>query len=317
MHCGLCMYGCPHGLIYSSMATVEQLRENPRFEYQPGFVVDSLSETDSAVTINGRDALDGTGSTLQCERAYLAAGVIPTTQILLRSLNAFDRPVQMLDLAEYFLIPLATSKNCGDVLGERLHTLSQLFLEMHDPAISPYTVHLQLYTYNDLIGSAVRNAFGPLASPLQPLARGLARRLIVLQGYLHSAHSARIQMTLRQASGERPQLLEVAGEMRPESRRVVGKVLRKLLRSTRQLGAVPLTPLTKIAEPGRGFHTGGSFQRVTRPARSECDVLGRPSGWQRVHAVRFDGAAEYSGHHHHVYGDGQCPSHRMGVGPNL
>src|SRR5262249_8731928 len=97
IYCGLCMYGCPHGLIYNSAASVEHLRPNPRFEYQPGFVVDSVREDQTGVSITGRDILARSTSTFRCERVYLAAGVIPTTQILLRSLEAFDQPVPLLD----------------------------------------------------------------------------------------------------------------------------------------------------------------------------------------------------------------------------
>ena len=41
-----------------------------------------------------------------------------------------------------------------------LHTLSQIFLEIFDAKISPYSIHLQLYTYSDLIGDAVRKSVG-------------------------------------------------------------------------------------------------------------------------------------------------------------
>jgi choline dehydrogenase-like flavoprotein len=43
--------------------------------------------------------------------------------------------------------------------------------------------------------------------------------------------------------------------------------------------------MVQIAEPGRGFHSGGSFPMRKNPGPFETDILGRPHGFQRVHAV--------------------------------
>lgn len=281
-HCGLCMYGCPYGLIYNSASTVDALRRNPRFRYRPGVVVDSVRETAGGIAVLARDLETGEQLTIDAERAYLAAGVIPSAQIVLRSVGAYDRPVTIMD-SQYFLVPLLTAAPARELRSERLHTLSQLFLELYDAGVSPFGVHLQLYTYNDLMGQGIRASFGPLARAFEPVARSLERRMLVIQGYLHSSHSGTIRAELtRTASGD---ALVVNGVPRDETKRVVGRVLKKLVAHTRELGALPLTPLAKIAEPGRGFHTGGSFPMRERPAALETDVLGRPAGWQRLHVV--------------------------------
>jgi len=83
------------------------------------------------------------------ERVYLVAGVIPTTQTLLRSMSLCDQTVWMKD-SQYFLFPLALARSPGDGRRESLHAPSQIFLEILDPDISPHTVRVQLYSYNDL-----------------------------------------------------------------------------------------------------------------------------------------------------------------------
>ena len=282
VYCGLCMYGCPYGLIYNSSTTLEQLRAHPRFSYRPGVVVESVRETEADASLIGRDRRSGETVTITAARIYLAAGVIPSTLILLRSLSAYDRPVTMLD-SQYFLVPLLAAGGAREVRTERLHTLSQLFLELYDSSISPYGVHLQLYTYSDLIGQAVQGGFGPLARLFDPVVRSLEGRMLVLQGYLHSSHSGTIRAELRRTTdGE---ALQLDGVPREESRRVIRRVLRKLIRHAPHFGAVPLLPLARIADPGRGFHTGGAFPMRERPTDGETDVLGRPAGWQRLHLV--------------------------------
>src|SRR5262245_12992999 len=187
--------------------------------------------------------------------------------------------------SQYFLVPLAMMKSAGNVRDEMLQTLSQLFVEILDPEISPYTVHLQLYSYNDLIGQAVRKALGPLGRNFGFLARALEGRLLVVQGYLHSDHSSRIVVALKKGAEGQADRLQLKAEANPQTKPIIRRVLRKLLRHARQFGAMPVLPMLQVAEAGRGFHTGGTFPMRSQPGPLQTDTLGRPRGWKRVHAV--------------------------------
>jgi hypothetical protein len=162
---------------------------------------------------------------------------------------------------------------------EALYTLSQLFIELDRPQISRRSVHLQIYTYSDLIGQAVRKSLGPLKF----FARQLEERMVIVQGFLHSDDSGTMSMTLKR-DGEKD-FLQLDAQPNPEARRVVKKVLRELLSQTHRLGGIVLPPLLQLAEPGRSFHCGGSLPMRTQPGKFESDTLGRPHGWSRVHAV--------------------------------
>src|ERR1019366_87976 len=220
----------------------------------------------------------------EAERVYLAGGVIPSTGILLRSLQAYDRPVAIKD-SQYFLLPVALTKRIPDVRHEALHALSQLYLEILDPKVSPYTVHLQVYTYNDLIGRTICGAMGPLAKWLPFLARELEGRLLLIQGFIHSAESSRIVASLRKNSADGKETLLLQAESNPAAKTVVRRVVRKLLGQARRLGVMPLPMLLQMGKPGRSFHAGGSFPMRANPSAFETDTSGRPEGWRRVHAV--------------------------------
>lgn len=282
VYCGLCMYGCPYRFIYSSEITLEQLQSRPGFTYRPGVIVTSLREASGSIEIEGYHRHNREPFHMAARRAYLAAGTVPSTQILMRSLSLYDQRIAMKD-SQYFLIPLALTKSAGDVTREALHTLSQLFVEISDSKISSRTVHLQIYSYSDLIGQAIRGSFGPLAKPLEPLARSLERRLLIVQGFLHSDDSAQITTTLTKgANGER---LKLQSQVTPHSKKIIGEVVRKLFRHGRQFGAYPIRPLLQVAEPGRGIHSGGAFPMSAQPGPLETDTLGRPLGWRRLHNV--------------------------------
>jgi len=284
VYCRLCMYGCPYGYIYNSADTVRQMRSEKNFTYQAYFIVTTLEERGDKVIINGYDRRTRNTLAIEAGRVYLAAGVISTAQILLRSRSDYDRPLRLWD-SHYFLFPLVLARRTQLVQREALYTLSQLFIEIFNPQISRRAVHLQIYTYNDLVGQAVRKAFGPFARALTPLARQLEERMLMVQGYLHSDESPGIEMTLQRDGNSGRDWLQLSAVPNPETPRVVKRILREMLRQSRRLGGIVVPPLLQLSEPGRGFHSGGSFPMQERPESFESDCLGRPCGWTRVHAV--------------------------------
>ncbi len=272
LYCGLCLHGCPRKLIYAAPRTLQALQANPRFAYRSNVVVEGLSEDAACAFVTGKDRLSAEPVALHAKRAFLAAGALPTTALLMRA-GALDRAI--LKDSQYFLLPLLFLKGASKPSAERLHTMAQLFLELRDAAISPHTVHMQVYTYNDHMAHEVRRRLGPL-SFAAPLADA---RLGLIQGYLHSAHSGAIELSLENGG------LHARGQASAEARSRLGKLIGKLLTAAPKLGAAPVWPLLEIAEPGRGFHVGGSFPMSAAPQGASSDTLGRPFGSRRIHAV--------------------------------
>ena len=277
-YCGLCMYGCPSGCIYNAADTLKRLRENPRFTYIPNVVVHRLDEVNGNVDIH-TSTCKFTGS-----HAYLACGVLSSTRILLSSLDAYDSPVTLRD-SQYFIFPLFRHRGTAGVETEKLFTLSQVFLELFDPSVSRNTVHLQVYTYNDLYPGVLRKALGFAYRWLRPLVERALGRLLVVQGYLHSTHSPTVAIRLERSERQSHGKLVLEGKSPPAARQTVAAVCRKLLSCQRYLGAVPVPQMLLLAGPGRGFHCGGTFPMRTAPGRLETDSLGRPAGWRHVHVA--------------------------------
>lgn len=277
--CGLCLYGCPYKLIWSSADTVDALRSHPSFTYRPGLTVRTVHENAQGVSIEAESAA-GQRVTLVGARVYLAAGVLSSTGIMLRSLERVNEPLQMRD-SQYFLLPMLRKKGLKGFRRDDLHTLAQLFLEIIDDEVSPFTVHLQAYTYNELYEEPVARMLGPLRAMFP--ANAFFSRLFLFQGYLHSHHAQPVKLQLEKvAGGDR---LMVTGEPSADVDAVLKRVLRKLRRLHRPLGALPLLPLLRRAAPGRGFHSGGVFPMCDRPGRNESDIYGRPDGMRRIHIV--------------------------------
>lgn len=281
VYCGLCMYGCPYGYIYNSEQTLRELTQNANFTYRSDIVVTHVREDGGNVRVTGYHRTTREAIEISVHRVYLATGVVATAKIVLQSLGLYDRPVGLKD-SQYYLFPLLLTRGGGDVQHESLHTLSQLFIEIFDEEVTPRSVHLQVYSYSDLIGQAVRQPFGPMAGMMEWFARVLEKRLLIVQGYLHSDHSSQIAIRLKKGEPDR---LELKAELNSEARPAIRRVLRKLRRHARQFGAWPLSPMLQVAEPGRGFHSGGSFPMRQNPGELETDTLGRLPCWRRIHMV--------------------------------
>jgi choline dehydrogenase-like flavoprotein len=280
----LCMYGCPWGYIYNSAETVAQLRRRDAFAYEPNVVVASLREDGREVEVSSRELPSGEPRTWRAGRVFIAAGTVATTGILLRSMRAYDEPVWMKD-SQYFLFPLLQMHRVRGATTEWLNALSQVFIELRDPDGAEPGAHVQIYPNSDLISEAIAKAFGPFRRPLAPAVREIQERVVVAQGFLHSRHSSRIRVTLARETDPEDARLRLEPEIDPAARKHVWASLRRLASHARHTSAIPLFPLLKIAEPGRGFHSGGTFPMSARPADGQTDLMGRPRGWERVHAV--------------------------------
>lgn len=278
IYCGCCMYGCPYGCIYNSADTVRVLHNHSKFTYYGDVIVKTIEETPNKILINAFHRKTGEALSFEVDRAYLAAGVIPTAQIVLRSQKAYGHPLTLKD-SQYFLVPLLMFRRTKNVTSEALSTLSQLFIEINQPHISSRSIHLQVYTYSDTIGEAIRHSLGPL----KMLGSQLDGRMIIVQGYLHSEESSTMTLTLNNEKDR--DCLQLDARINPKTRTTVKRVLLELLRQSRKIGGVVLPPMLQLAEPGRGFHSGGSFPMRINPKPFESDLLGRPHGWSRVHIV--------------------------------
>lgn len=277
VYCGQCMTGCVYGCIYNSADSVRELQRD-KFSYQRDIIVTKLRETNGKVFIEAFHRQTRAPLSFEANKVYLAAGIIPTAQIILRSQNAFDQKLVLRD-SQYFLFPILLAKRTRDVKSDALHTLSQVFLELNNRRISSRGVHLQIYTYSDIIAQAVRNSLGSLKF----ISRPFVERLLIVQGYLHSDESATVEMQLKR-NGEKD-FLQLDAKLNSRTKPVIKKVLRELLKQFRALGGIPVAPMLQIAEPGRGYHIGGSIPMRAQSKEFESDLLGRPNGWQNVHVV--------------------------------
>lgn len=282
--CAMCLYGCPYGLIFNAADLTRRLVQDEGLDYRPGFHAEAFEEDADGVRLHTRAVDGGARATFEGSALFVAGGVLPTARLVLNSLGAVDRPVTLRDSQHFFLPMLQSWAPLRNPEREPRNTLTQLFLEILDPAVSPTTVHAQVYTYNDFYAADMRRRFGRLARAVDPLIGAMSRRLIVAQAFLHSDVSPDIQLRLNGAG-------RLSASVR-ENAAMAGAVERargRLARVAMAAGLAPLLPLSRLGAPGSSFHCGGTFPMRTSPTGLECDSLGRPAGMKRTHLVDASG----------------------------
>lgn len=276
---GMCMYGCPYGSIYNASRTLDALVRTRNIDYQGGLYVNRLSETEDSVAIDfhrrGRPTETGR---LRASRVFVACGSLSSTRLMLESLG-HTRYSRRLHDSQYFVIPMLTARAAPVSMATQGNTLAQVFVELEDARISKHTVHLQLYGYNDLMLSTLAKQLRLGAAGLERMLQPLLGRLVVVQGYLHSADSP--GLTIERNVGR----VRVVGDEGTAAGVRVRRLIRRLTASGRLLGMVPVPGLIQIGRPGKGNHLGGSLPMRRQPGALETDTLGRLPSSDRVHVV--------------------------------
>ncbi len=282
VYCGSCLYGCPHHLIWSSAFAVRDLRTHSRFTYHSSVIVERVVQEGSAVTVTGRSTTSGELHQWVADRVFVGCGAVNSTRIALQSREIMDEELLLKD-SQYFMIPFVMERKARGVRNLDSHGLSQLCMEISDPSVSANSVHLLLYTFNDLFLRALDTLPGPARVAVSPFRDALLDRLGVIQGYLHSDDSASLAVSVkRHGNGF---AARVRGVRQPGTVRVIDVLLGKLRRMRRLTGVRPLGFMRQIGAPGKSYHVGGSLPMRLSPGRMETDIYGRVADMNRVHFI--------------------------------
>ncbi len=107
---------------------------------------------------------------------------------------------------------------------------------------------------------------------------------MVFGGYLYSTVSPGIWLSVDN-TGPEALRIHLEGESDAAARQLVRRIAYKLLKQSRAFRAAPLIPFIQYSEPGRGYHSGGTFPMRDERIPHSSDVEGRPYGFDRVHLV--------------------------------
>jgi ferredoxin len=285
VRCGMCMTGCPYGLIYSAAHTFDALRRAGRVTFYGGLLAVKMTEENNRAAVVTREVATGRMRRFEADRAYVACGAIGTTRLVVNSLGLFDADLPMLE-SRQFALPLLSLHATEDPRTERDFTLNQ-FNMIVAPDGDPVNIStLHFYTFNP----AFINGLPPVLrarSAEWPQVQ-LLRRLTVALGYLPSWNSSRLRIHVGPRSDQlKLPSFRISSEPPPSGQsQMLRAVLLRLVQSSRMLDLYPVIPMMQLSAGGKSYHWGGSFPHTTdRLAIFSSDRLGRVGSWERIHLV--------------------------------
>ncbi|MEZ5914255.1 MAG: GMC oxidoreductase [Parvularculaceae bacterium] len=281
--CGLCLVGCPYGLIFSAASALNALAEDKNFTYESGLRAVRFESRDQSAALVVENIKSGERSTIEGDRLFIGAGVLSTARIVLNSMPDTIRALTLRD-SQHLLMPMlhqwAPPRDLA--FGPR-NTLAQAFVEMNDPAISPMTIHTQIYGYNDFLKPDLVSKFGALSGILAPAIDFVSRRLLVAQMFAHSDHCGEIELRLNGAPGDAR--LDFDAREGASTRAVLMKAAGKLARTLSPSGVIALPFQARTGAVGSSFHVGASLPMSQTPGCGQTDIHGRIFGANRVHVI--------------------------------
>jgi choline dehydrogenase-like flavoprotein len=279
--CGMCMYGCPYGVLYSGQATLSRLLEHERFRYIPGYLARSVEQRDAEVRVHGVDPQGTRREPVAGSRVIVCAGVPATAYIMLNTLRRYRQPVRI-KTCEHCYIPMLSCFSAGAIEHEAQSTTCQAFWLLRDKEVHPRGIHFSLYGYNSFYLDALKNTLGKLYPAVALPAAFLIRRLFFAFCYLHSDASPELHAELRDDTAATLHISGLSSQVAPDIFRRVRKRLMKISPIT---GLLPLPFYSGTKLPGEDNHLGGAFPMSKSPGAMECDILGRFHGLERVHVA--------------------------------
>ncbi|NAZ87592.1 GMC family oxidoreductase [Kineococcus indalonis] len=281
--CGLCMTGCPYGLVYSASQSVDRWRRRGALTYRGGLLAHRVSQRGEQAHVLAREVGTGRDVELRADRVFLACGGIGTTRLVLASMSAPPAELRMAESVQ-FTMPFLSRSAVGDprraaVPGFTLNQFNVL-VDLGDEGYDTSQVHC--YPYNPAVLGALPAALRHRAA--DPLTSRLLRRLTVGLGYLPSWASPGVRVA---AAPRTPGALPAVtvSSTGPDGSEAFSRVVRELVRAAPRLDLWPVLPAARLSAAAKSYHFGASFPHAASASATTTDRLGRLPDWDRVHLV--------------------------------
>ena len=282
-YCGYCLSGCVYGSIYTATEDLTRLERAGDVDYRPGHTVIRIDQRGDQVVVTSRRA-DGSQDATTFDRVFLAAGAINSTRIVLESKRLFDERVVM-KTTQGFVLPMLRLRSAPFVWPDA-NTLAGVFFEFKTPGVSEHWAHVQINSANELVMQRLGYQVDRRGMKQRLLKMGL-KRLLVAACNFHSDHAGSHTLTLRAGANGQPGSLAIETMPSDTFAFVARRAARRLTRHMLRVGVMPLLPMIRGAyKKPWGWHFGGTMPMAKNPkGELATDVLGRPTGWSRVHVV--------------------------------
>lgn len=255
--CGLCHYGCPYECMFNAKNLLNNLidKYKENLLYKKNIFVKSFKKKNNIISLETINTLSGEINYFTCENLFIGCGPILTASLILRSkiLNIKDVKIKE---SQRFYFPAFFLGKSDNNLKELKNTLPELFFEIYNKKISSKSIHLQFYTFNDLMLKPFEKYFGKFTKYLTKIFPFIFNRLTVIVGYIHSDYSS--DLIIKQVGDEKNDKFEIISNHNNQSKTIVNKCV-KFIKKILKKKFLIIPQLVALNAPGSSYHYGGGF----------------------------------------------------------
>ena len=282
--CGLCMHGCPQDSIFDPSNIIEKvLMKRNNFRYFPNYLVSDIEEINNgSVILKVKNLSNNKELKYEYSKVFIACGTIGSTALIAKSKKEFSKKILISDSHKY-LFPFFLNKPFPNTVSEQKNTLAQIFIHLEKLTSTSKLVHIQLYSFNDLMLEPIKKIFGErFKNFIIFLCKPIFSRLMVGMAYFPSEVSGKLFLKLEK---DKEYKLKVSGEKNKNSKLVFKEIIKKVNLFSNEIGGkiFPLGFLEHL--PGVSQHFGASMPMQKHPKGFQTDTLGRPLGMNSTYVV--------------------------------
>jgi len=263
-YCNQCLTGCPYGAIWMSGNKLLEMREKGEIYFKSDYFLEEITVRLGRVTRLAFSTGGLTHEIVNPDYCFLATGCISTAEILLNSKIISE--IEFQDSSTAFSGMLRVGRHSSNTTGN--HSLSQLWITKRASG-----VHFQIYSPSpDLEKKLVENF--PQLRRIPKFTNWLTERVIPVISYLPSENSG----TLRIEKINQDLVVSAHGGLQARLKhhlQLAGMSFKLLSK-----GYIFPTFLSKIPDPGSGYHFGASL-----PMGKETNDLGQLPGISNMSIV--------------------------------
>lgn len=277
--CGDCMVGCPEGSIFDSGREILKRIEDVGGEYLQGVVTQIISDKSNELDQKGVVTLlveDRNGKTrrINARRLYLAAGAIGSPTLLQRSALA-PQHLEVKDSQMFYGAFISVdSRNAA----EEIMTTSQGYFSTTKAVSLRDEFSMSVYEYSTDFQARLEQFVPVPLRPLIQLAKPVMKNIFPGIGFLSQDVSGSIHLDY---DGNETKVTLVNNT---ETSKAIQNAMRRIARTSRQLGLFRLPNPFKAPNVGAGFHAGASMPMGDK-LHNLVDWKGRLRSEPRIHIV--------------------------------
>ena len=283
--CGLCMHGCPYNSIFDpSIIINKHFKANKSFRYLSDNLVIKIEENAGGkVILSKKNIKDNSLEEATYDKVFVACGSVASTALILKSFSDCSQKIILKDSQKY-LFPFIISKSLTKKpRNDSTNTLAQLVLHIENLKSTSKLIHIQLYSFNDLMAKPVRKFLGKrITNFFLFVFSPLLDKVMIGMMYLHSDTSGYISLRVNPTEEFD---IELSGAKSKDSDMVFKEVKDKINYYYKEIGGYIVSRFAIKQLPGESQHFGASMPMNNFPNGVETDILGRPFNLKNTHVI--------------------------------